>query len=347
MFEAVTERKASKAKWFYGVNSLRFILAFIVMLSHFSDVYVNEMKYSGYNVLRSLSHVLANAFDGTSAVIAFFIISGFVIHYPNKNGIRNLKEFWIRRFLRILIPLAVIITIGCWFDHPESTVVWSLFCELIYYAAYPFLAKIKLSWKNKFLISYGIAALLIVTLCSHDIVALVKQTNVNYHGYYWQLGRWLTWIVGLPCWLLGVLIATHIDDLKKVTFKTVLFYRVLVYLTSCFCCLGKFHLHISYILSMNIFALLLYKWLQTEIVYFKTHRANKTLEKMGMFSYSLYLCHPLIYFVLRIYFVNNGFTYPLFILVTVALSYGFYLLVERPSHELARKIDSKYNPRPV
>jgi peptidoglycan/LPS O-acetylase OafA/YrhL len=347
MFEAPAEQSVNKTRWFYGVNSLRFILAFIVMLSHYSDVYVNKMKYSGYPLLRASSHFLANAFDGTSAVIAFFIISGFVIHYPNKTGIPNLTEFWIRRFLRILIPLAVIITIGSWFGHPENAVVWSLFCELIYYAVYPFLAKIKRSWKTKFLVSYGIAALFIVTLCFHDIEALVKQTNFNYQGYYWQLGPWLTWIIGLPCWLLGALIAEHIDDLQKVTFKSVMIYRILVYLTSCFCCVGKFHLHISYMLSMNIFALLLYKWLQVEIVYFKTHRANKTLEKMGKFSYSLYLCHPLIYFILRIYFVNNSFTYPMFILAAIVVSYVFYVLIERPSHELARRINSKYNPRSV
>jgi len=90
-------------------------------------------KYTGF--------FLANAFDGIGAVIAFFIISGFVIHYPNKNGIPNLKEFWIRRFVRIVIPLCIILPLGLLFDHPEKAVVWSLFCELIYYAIYPFLAK--------------------------------------------------------------------------------------------------------------------------------------------------------------------------------------------------------------
>jgi peptidoglycan/LPS O-acetylase OafA/YrhL len=331
-------------KWFYGVDSIRFVLAFIVMLSHFDNVYATALKHSGHSLVRDAGYFLANAFDGTSAVIAFFIISGFVIHYPNKNGIPDLKEFWIRRFLRILIPLSIILIAGTWFGHPENAVVWSLFCELIYYGLYPFMAKIGISWKSKFLIAYTIAALMICTLCFHDIIAFVKQTNTNYHGYYWQLGAILTWIVGLPCWLLGVLIAENIDGLKQASYKSVFTYRVMVFAISCFCCVGKFHLHLSYILSMNIFALLLYKWLQTEIVYFKTHPSSPLMERMGKFSYSLYLCHPLLYVILRLFIVNNMFTYPLFILLTIAFSYCFYLVVEKPGHRLARRITRKYKP---
>src|ERR1700761_1676649 len=144
--------------WFYGVDSIRFILAFIVLLSHFDNVYANSLKGAASSQLKLVGAFLANAFDGTSAVIAFFIISGFVIHYPGKNGINNVLQFWIRRFLRILIPLAVIITIGSFLNHPEKTVTWSLFCELIYYAIYPGLLKINLSWKAKFIISWLIAA---------------------------------------------------------------------------------------------------------------------------------------------------------------------------------------------
>src|SRR6185437_7807594 len=258
-------------------------------------------------------------------------------------GIPNLTEFWIRRFLRILIPLAVILIAGIAFNHPENAVVWSLYCELIYYGLYPLMAKINLSWRVKFLGAYAIAALFICLFSWHDIMAFVKQTNINYQCYYWQIGPWLTWIVGLPCWLLGVLIAEHIDDLKQATFKSVMIYRVVVFGISCFCCFGKFHLHLSYILTMNIFALLIYKWLQTEIVYFKTKPASAVLEKMGKFSYSLYLCHPLLYVMLKIFIVYNVFTYPVFILITVLISYGFYLVVEKPGHKLARMINSKYN----
>jgi peptidoglycan/LPS O-acetylase OafA/YrhL len=333
----------SANKWFYGIDSIRFVLAFIVMLSHLDNVYASALKHSTHALLRYAGYFLANSFDGIAAVIAFFIISGFVIHYPNKNGIPDLTEFWIRRFIRILIPLSVILIIGRWFNHPEKTVVWSLYCELIYYAVYPFLSKIRLSWKNKFLIAYAIAAVLICVLGYHDIISFFKQKNTNYNGSYRPGKGYFTWLIGLPCWLLGVLIAEKIDSLKQATFRSVMIYRVLVFMVSWFCIFGEFHLHLSYILTMNIFALLLYEWIQTEIVYFKTHSPNRFLEKMGKFSYSLYLCHPLFYLILGLAIKLNTATYPLFVLFIVTIAYGFYLLIEKPAHIIARKINSKFN----
>lgn len=338
----MSKKAGSPEKWFYGVDSIRFVLAFIVMLSHFQNEYANSLRHSSHAIFRDLGYFLAVAFDGTSAVIAFFIISGFVIHYPNKNGIPNLTEFWIRRFLRILIPLSVILVAGNWLGHPENAVVWSLYCELIYYALYPLMAKIGLAWRSKFVIAYIIAAAIIGTLCFNDIAALIHRTNINYQGYYWQLGWRLTWLVGLPCWLLGVLIAEHIDKLKSVSVTRIILYRITVFGMSAFFCFAKFHLHLSYILTMNLFALLLYKWLQAEIVYFKTHSCNRLLEKMGKFSYSLYLCHPLLYVLLRMFILYNVFTYPVFILLTIVCAYLFYLLVEKPGHKLARRLTRRY-----
>jgi peptidoglycan/LPS O-acetylase OafA/YrhL len=86
-------KSGTQTKWFFGVDSLRFVLAFIVMLSHSDMVYATALKHSSHAILRVVGIFLANAFDGTSAVIAFFIISGFVIHYPNKNGITSLMRF--------------------------------------------------------------------------------------------------------------------------------------------------------------------------------------------------------------------------------------------------------------
>ncbi|WP_374951542.1 acyltransferase family protein [Mucilaginibacter sp.] len=329
-------------KWFYGIDSLRFILALLVMLYHFQNVYALSLKKSVYLPLKVVGVFLANAIDGTSAVIAFFIISGFVIHYPSKKGISSIPQFLVRRFVRILIPLAVIAGIGLGFDHPEKSVTWSLFCELIYYAIYPLLLKIKLSWKVKFIAAWLIAALFIGIVANNDVWAFIRQSNTNYHGYYWQFGIYLTWIAGMPCWLLGVLIAEHIDDLKTTTIRTLIYYRLGVFAASSFCCFAQFHMHLSYVLSMNILALLLYKWLQTEIIYYNTEQPNLILEKMGKFSYSLYICHPVTFLLLRQMIALNGFTYPLFMVLTIGVGYLFYLLVERPSHRLAQSINRKY-----
>lgn len=93
---------------------------------------------------------------------------------------------------------------------------------------------------------------------------------------------------------------------------------------------------------MNVFALLLYKWIQAEITYYKNRRANAGFKKLGKFSYSLYLCHPVVFLLLKRLIVFNTIAYPLFVLLTIVAAYLFYLLIERPSHSLARRINQKY-----
>jgi peptidoglycan/LPS O-acetylase OafA/YrhL len=337
----VDEITADHKKWFKGIDSLRFILALIVLLSHFKDPFSAQLISSPSHMVRILGYFLDNAFDGTAAVIAFFIISGFVIHYPNKSGIVNVKKFWIRRFVRIFVPLIIVYLIGIKFGHPDKAVVWSLICELAYYAIYPFMVKIKLSWFYKFLIAYAVAAILIIIGAHNDVASLFKQADSKYHGYYWQLGSFLTWIVGLPVWLLGVLLAEHIDRLQTINFSKVLLYRIGVIVLSCFFTIAKVYLFTSYIISMNLLAILIYKWLQAETVYFKHRQPLPWLEKMGKFSYSLYLCHPIIYMVLGFWLSNTFITYPIFIAATIFISWLFYLGVERPAHLLAIRIAKK------
>lgn len=325
-------------KWFAGLDCLRFILALIVLLSHFNNPFIELFLKSPYPIINLSGQFLTYAFDGTAAVIAFFIISGFVIHYPNKNGIKSLKTFWLRRFTRVFIPLIIISIIGIWFHHPEKAVVWSLICELAYYAIYPLLFKINISWRKQFLSVYIIALIIICIGARYDVVSFFTQTAAKYHGYYWQLGIFVTWIVGLPVWLLGVLMAENIDRLHNISFSKIFFYRLFIFALSCFFSAAKLYWHLSYILSMNVFALLIYQWIQAEINYFKRKTPNKALEKMGKFSYSLYLCHPLIYLILG-FWINSGvYTYPLLIIITIAVAYVFYLLVEKPAHALALKL---------
>src|ERR1700737_465476 len=46
-------------------------------------------------------------FNAPAAVIFFFVISGFCIHFPNRNGVvmRSWKLYYARRYLRTLIPM--------------------------------------------------------------------------------------------------------------------------------------------------------------------------------------------------------------------------------------------------
>ncbi|MES2775214.1 MAG: acyltransferase [Bacteroidota bacterium] len=332
-----------KVQWFEGINSIRFVLALIVLLGHAKNPIGIALRQSDIPILHYIGGFLGVSFVGICAVVAFFIISGFVIHYPNKNGIADLKKFYIRRFLRVLIPLIIIELLGIPLDHPEKSVVWSLYCELIYYAIYPLLAYAKkISWTNKVIIAYIITFLLIVVGAKHDILSMMQQHDANYVGEYWQLGVPYTWLIGLPCWLLGVRLADKIDDINSdISFRTLMVARVLVFAFSVIACTLRFHFFVSYIISLTLFAFPILKWIEMEICYYKYRKANTTLENWGKFSYSLYLCHPLILHFLYDRVEMNSYTYPVYIAVVLAASYGFYLILEKPSHLLAQKLTSQ------
>ncbi|RYE14677.1 MAG: hypothetical protein EOP45_19335 [Sphingobacteriaceae bacterium] len=105
-----------------GINSIRFILALIVLLSHFENPLVNELKSSEHLFLNLTASVMGILFNGVAAVIAFFIISGYVIHQSSKDKEIFWKNFLFRRYLRILLPLIVIYFLGSKYNHPEKSI---------------------------------------------------------------------------------------------------------------------------------------------------------------------------------------------------------------------------------
>jgi len=334
---------ASKPQWFAGLNSIRFVLAFIVVLSHCENPIQAYLRDSSIKLFQYVGMFLAVSYVGVAAVIAFFVISGFVIHYPNKNGIRDIKKFYIKRFFRVLGPLLVIMLLGTAFGNPERDVVWSLYCELIYYAIYPMLADIKLSWRSKLLISFALSAVVIIVAGRNDITSMLTQADHNYSGEFWQFGVGLTWAVGLPCWLLGVNLAERIDGLQqRVATQKLWLFRIVLFFASIVCCVLRFHNFVPYSVSMVLLAIPVAKWLEMEIVYYKTNKPVPTLENFGKFSYSLYLCHPILIAALRYVLPLNNYTYFVYLSLCIAGAYLFYLLLEKPAHMMAERMASVF-----
>jgi len=332
----MTKSKLKDSTWIEGINSIRFILALIVLLSHFENPLVNELKSSEHLFLNLTASVMGILFNGVAAVIAFFIISGYVIHQSSKDKEIFWKNFLFRRYLRILLPLIVIYFLGSKYNHPEKSILWSLICELVYYTLYPIFRKFNVDWKRLFTLSFILSIILIIIFGYHDIVALFKQTNQNYHGHYWQFGIFATWIIGLPCWILGVLISEKENIIITVSKRKIITHRIIIFTISIVLNFLTFHAHLSYLLSMNLFAFFLYKWIQNEIAYYKDQKPITLLEKLGDASYSMYILHPICYAfllqVLSLTFVNYLFG----IFICILLSYVFYILIERPAHILSR-----------
>lgn len=324
-------------QWFKGLDSIRFICAFIVLLSHVFT-HPNYENSLDTEFAKSIALILKISFNGTAAVIVFFILSGFIIHSTSKTQVLDIKKFYSRRFVRILAPLLVVFLFGYKFGHPEKAVLWSLICELVYYFLYPFMLKINLPWRIKFLISFIISLLTIVLFAFNDIRLLLLQSPIGYHGYYWQIGPLFTWLIGLPCWLLGVIIAENIQKTIHVHTKRLYFLRILVFVFSVLLNFLKTEYLVSFIISMNFFALLCYYWLRTEIIYFKDKKPFYFLEFLGKSSYSLYILHPLVIMIMSQFISFDNKNAILIILITIFISHIFYLFIEKPSHQLAKRI---------
>jgi peptidoglycan/LPS O-acetylase OafA/YrhL len=342
MIEGKSVRDSRETNWVKGLDSIRFVLAMVVFLSHLQNQPAIFLKSFDNPILKTIGIGINHAYLGVGAVIAFFIISGFVIHYPFRNRQPNVKSFLVRRWFRIGLPLIAVVIFSLSIDQFYLIPIWSLYCELIYYTIYPLLRRLPLSWKTQFWISFVVAAVLIVSLSGDEFRSLLSQTNINYTGSYAERGDWLTWIVGLPCWLMGVLIAEKIDDIKANVSRVKIYsVRLLVWITAVVLVELKGNWFVSYIFTMNPFAFLVGYWLTLEIIFFRTHKPSGILEYAGKFSYSLYLIHGLCALVFTTLFGKTLASYPLIVFSTLLTSYVFYLLIELPSHRFSKFLATK------
>ena len=64
-----------------GLDTLRFLAAFVVVVSHIPLLPIS-VAHSGVRIGVFLEALQRSLFNGTAAVVVFFLISGFVIHHP-------------------------------------------------------------------------------------------------------------------------------------------------------------------------------------------------------------------------------------------------------------------------
>ena len=296
------------------------------------------------NILIKYVNGLYNViWNGPAAVIVFFVISGFCIHFPYRNSRKDPQWllFCVKRSLRLFVPLAAIFIVQKIIvnDNPfnvngvnfwYSIVGWSLTSELLYYLSYPLLLKV--SKMN------GWVPLFTITFFSSMIIILLDYKMMDYPSY----GTIGNMILGLPCWILGVLLAEEYDclQMRKIGFLKLNMIRFSIIGLSSLCYGFYLYFQIGFPVTLNFFALAVFIWLSFEIS--QNHiRTSKYLEWGGKWSYSIYLTHwPLYLFFNEINMISYS---PRLVWVTQLLfiltgAYCFYIIFEKTSHALIRKI---------
>lgn len=327
------------------LDALRFILASWVMIGHFQMFPLFGDPNTGSGIWHLVKRGWSTIVFGTPAVIVFFVISGFCIHLPFRGEVKfDILNYYLRRYTRILIPVAAALLvyrafgkITIWGEHSilwESP-LWSLACEEIYYAMYPMLRQFrnKIGWKWLLPTSFVVAV----------AIALTHPHSTTWHTF----GPLGTAMILLPVWLLGCLLAEQVDSLKLNTpTLSIWYWRFLVWLGCWTAEMLHFKLGVPFTQTMIWFGVLAYFWLRQELAHGKVNAPNRFLVAAGAWSYSLYLIHAnggamLLLLGWKLPPIPNWF---LVIGSSLLFSYVFYLLVERPSHQLARRIKARIVP---
>jgi peptidoglycan/LPS O-acetylase OafA/YrhL len=348
MSDVAGAARPAKNRRYPILDALRSILALWVTVDHLAVFPLFAWADTTTKLGRFLVHGWATVVFGTPAVIGFFIISGFCIHLPFRNNEKlYVGRYYARRYTRILVPVIAALVVwrfagfkqGLLGEHSilwESP-LWSLLCEEIYYLLYPLIRQVR--WR------YGWALLFSVTFPLSVGISLshVRATDWLLYG---PIG---TAFILLPVWLLGCVLAEKSDHVAALNSKWEIWgWRFMIWLASWTSEMLHFKFGVHTGVTMLWFGVLAFYWVKKEIAYGLNNSPSRLLVWAGAWSYSLYLIHGAaaefykLIPVPNLSVVVNWFLYYGFVLGS---SYLFYLVIERPSHLLARKIRITPHPK--
>lgn len=174
------------------LDAIRFVCASWVLFFHAGflpfTAGVDKSTRAGLAVYAFSS----NLFYGSAGVIAFFVISGFCVHYPYRTCPEtNWLSYFARRYLRIGIPMlaAYLIARSLGVGAIEEGIMWTLRCELVYYTLYPALvwARNRSGWNTVLASQSGFGSRLRLPASSSTSRSLTTFTAVS---RVYRAGSW-------------------------------------------------------------------------------------------------------------------------------------------------------------
>lgn len=339
---AVAPRMSSKH--IVGLNAIRFLAAMCVAFGHGARFPVEQYVPAKAGLWALIVGLNNSAFNGLAAVIVFFVISGFCIHFAYACGQPfSVLPFLTRRLFRIAVPVACAVAlarfIGAEAHGALGAVLWTLYYEMIYYVVYPLL--------RKALISFGISR----CIAASTAVSLALITSHWGFPYYWDFPLLYGWLVPFPAWLFGCLLAEAVAN-RNVWRRArgIWLWRLFGFAYAATAQAYFFHGAIYIGLPALLFPFIVYSyfWLDREISYMRAAGVWPILEWAGNWSYSVYLIHGLVLAGLDPLhsMINPALLWAINLIAILLASYFFYLVIERPAHQLARHVGhrlSKYS----
>jgi peptidoglycan/LPS O-acetylase OafA/YrhL len=319
-----------------AIDALRFVFAFWVVMHHAGPP---------PEVPHQLDLLWRSFWLGPAAVLGFFVISGFCIHGPTVTAGRvDWRAYFVRRYVRVGVPFAAIFIPAAIahvdYDPFHGAVTWSLICELVYYTVYPGIRLV--------LARVGfVSAIVVAYALGYGAVAWWSVANANGDAYV----TFRLVAANLPVWLVGCWIADMHFRGSFVLPKVATWWPVLMAcrFAAAAAVTGVGWLSYRNVVSaywtMPALAALAAPWLWAEFI----HGAPRLAAWVGRWSYSLYLIHvaaitwafwhlgfkvaPTVAGFNGVWLVEVG--------TAVVAAYGYYLIVERPAHVVARRVSRR------
>lgn len=352
-----------KKIYFPNLNGLRFIAAFLVIVHHIEQFKKNLDLHNFYYELPFIPII------GQLGVILFFVLSGFLITYlllaeEEVTGTISIKDFYIRRLLRIwplyylivilsffILPFIPFLEVGDYGSHlfdsyniklllfflflpnlaviafppvPFASQAWSVGVEEQFYLLWPILMK---KSKNKLKLLLGV--ILIYFMVKYGITIYVKLFGASKitdysYGFFSNFS--------IDCMAIGGLFAYSIYKKKTVLKYMFSKYSQVVTYLMLFLLIG-FGIKIPYV-HYEVYALLFGMAIVNLAANKKTivNLENSTLNYLGKISYGVYMFHSLAIVItlkgLNMFGITNTLLqYVVSILLTViisGLSYKFF-----------------------
>jgi peptidoglycan/LPS O-acetylase OafA/YrhL len=367
--------KAAPGARITSLDSLRGIAALIVVFHHLDNV----LDEDGSNrLLGPIFHgsPLRILVDGRTAVMLFFILSGFALSMSiGKNF--NYWTYLLRRIARLMIPCAVAILIaagayylvqpqpipalGRWFNatvwnapltpglvlghifmtgtEPDTSlinVLWSLVVELRISLIFPFLFFFTRSWKKTAAI--GLFAV-------YFLFRFLAMRSGNYVPFFNK-----DWIEALenigyytPFFLAGILARENVDTLRRWVGKLHWALVLLLLLIA----IRLEESGVDFQIGIGAFVIIV---LCVCSPLLSRALSVRPIEWLGRISYSLYLIHlTLLATVFHLLYgkVNSYLLAAGIVVGSLVLAEVFYRLVESPSIHLSRRFTAKKPLVPV
>lgn len=332
-----------------GLDSIRFICAIAIVVFHFGLVPLTAFGADPHGFALVLRAVLRSVFNGPAALIVFFLISGFGIHFASRRTLTvDVPSFYGRRLIRVSGPALVALALWAWvrieFQPQGPGPFWTVTCEAEYYLLYPVLL-----WLRRF---FGWWPLILVGQLAAYGLALSHLSEIAVvDGGYPAFGWW-NWVMGLPCWLLGCWLAENFDRFPTLSTKVIWLARIAIYAISVGFQVSRFHggsIYLSAPFTLNLFAIIACLWLGLEIGYRMEKPAPGVLEWAGNWTYSIYLMHPAVPGLLLmlpwlspIYDSNGGCLF--LIACSLLIAYPFHLAIEAPFYRFAIAVGRRLKP---